>query len=53
MLVLLVCLGVVWGQDRSSIAAKLGYPELIVYNWKIVTMDDPSFEPRVGTIIQA
>ena len=37
----------------SDIAAKLGYPDLVIYNSKIVTMDDSSFEPRVGTIVQA
>jgi len=31
----------------------LGYPQMIVYNGKIVTMDDASFESRVGTIQQA
>lgn len=29
------------------------YPQMIVYNAKLVTMDDSSFEARVGTIAQA
>ena len=41
----------VWGQ--SNVAALLGYPDLIVHNAKIVTMDDATFESRVGTIGQA
>ena len=41
-----------WAQN-VNIAAKLGYPQMIVYNGKIVTVDDPSFESRVGTIVQA
>ncbi len=40
-----------WGQ--SHVAAMLGYPDLIVHNAKIVTMDDATFESRVGTIGQA
>ena len=40
-----------WGQ--SNVAALLGYPDLIVHNAKIVTMDDPTFESQVGTIGQA
>jgi predicted amidohydrolase YtcJ len=31
----------------------LGYPQMILYNGKIVTMDDDSFEAKVGTIVQA
>ena len=42
----------VWGQQRD-VSAKLGYPDLIIYNAKIVTMDDPSFQSKVGTITQA
>ena len=34
-------------------AATLGYPDLIVVNGKVVTMDDSSFGPEVGTIVQA
>lgn len=34
-------------------AAKLGHPEMILINGKIVTMDDASFESRVGTIVEA
>src|SRR5262245_51255641 len=38
---------------QGQLAARLGYPELVIYNGKIVSMDDTSFEPRVGTIAQA
>ena len=44
----------VWGwAQQSDVAAKLGYPQMILYNGKIVTMDDSSFESKVGTIVQA
>ena len=39
--------------QRPDVAARLGYPQMVLYNGKIVTMDDPSFESRVGTIVQA
>lgn len=48
-----VLCGVAASAQNASVAAKLGYPQMIVYNGKIVTMDDASFEPRVGTIVQA
>ncbi len=38
---------------QASIAAKLGYPETIVYNGKIVTVDDHSFTSNIGTIGKA
>ncbi len=41
-----------WAQ-QADIMAKLGYPPMIIYNGKIVTVDDASFESRVGTIVQA
>ena len=41
-----------WAQS-PPVAAQLGYPQMIVYNGKVVTMDDDSFESRVGTIVQA
>jgi len=41
-----------WAQN-ANVAAKLGYPQMIVYNAKIVTVDDASFESRIGTIVQA
>ena len=43
---------IVWAQE-ADIASRLGYPELIIYNGKIVTMDDSSFQSTVGTIVQA
>ena len=39
--------------QNSDVAAILGYPETILYNGKIVTMDDASFDAKVGTIVQA
>src|SRR3990167_7568840 len=39
--------------QRGDVAAVLGYPQTILYNGKIVTMDDPTFESKVGTIVQA
>jgi len=39
--------------QNPNLAAELGYPDMIVYNGKIVTMDDSSFGPAVGTILQA
>ncbi len=46
-----LCSPNVWGQ--RDISEELGYPDFIVYNAKIVTMDDASFESTVGTIVQA
>ena len=48
----ILCAGWGWAQ-QADMAARLGYPQLIFYNGKIVTMDDASFESRVGTIAQA
>jgi predicted amidohydrolase YtcJ len=39
--------------QQNAAAAKLGYPQQILYNGKIVTMDDEGFESSVGTIAQA
>lgn len=41
-----------WAQ-QSDVSAKLGYPQMILYNGKIVTMDDSSFDSKVGSIVQA
>ena len=52
--VLVAVLYSVWGwAQQGNVLAKLGYPEMIVYNGKIVTMDDASFSSQVGTIVQA
>jgi cytosine/adenosine deaminase-related metal-dependent hydrolase len=40
-------------QAPDEIADRLGAPELIFYNGKIVTVDDPSFSSSPGTIVQA
>ena len=45
--------GLLGKAQNVDVAAKLGYPQMIVYNGKIVTMDDGSFESRAGTIVQA
>ena len=42
-----------WALQVADVAEKLGYPQMILHNAKIVTVDDPSFESRVGTIVQA
>src|SRR5579885_1606845 len=39
--------------QNSELPAELGYPDMIVYNGKVVTMDDNSFGPAVGTVAQA
>ena len=41
-----------WGQ-QVDVAARLGYPQTILYNGKIVTMNDASFTSNVGTTVQA
>ena len=41
-----------WTQS-GPVASRLGYPQMILHNGKIVTMDDDSFESRVGTIVEA
>ena len=42
----------VWAQQQGA-AAALGYPEMIVHNARIVSMDDASFNSSVGSIVQA
>ncbi|NNC77617.1 MAG: amidohydrolase family protein [Woeseiaceae bacterium] len=37
----------------DSVATTLGYPDMIVHNAKIVTMDDASFNDSPGTIAEA
>jgi len=39
--------------QNADVARLLGYPETILYNAKVVTMDDDSFGPEVGTIAEA
>ena len=52
LLTVLLCPAVGRAQ-RQDVGAKLGYPDLIFYNGKIVSMDDASFESKVGTVAQA
>lgn len=56
LLMMLVARGTLFAQNSAQnfdLPTRLGYPQMIVYNGKIVTMDDDSFESRVGTIVQA
>ena len=47
-------LGSLWAIAQNvDVAAKLGYPQMILHSGKIVTMDDASFGPTVGTIVPA
>jgi len=39
--------------QTNPVAAALGYPDMIIYNGKIVTMDDVSFSSDPGTIVEA
>ncbi len=48
---LLITVGA-WTQS-GSVASRLVYPQMILHNGKIVTMDDDSFDSRVGTIVEA
>lgn len=41
------------GAQNRDIAAILGYPDMIVYNARIVTMDDPDFNSSPGSIVEA
>lgn len=52
-LLLSLCAATVLGQDLSSVAARLGYPQLIVYNGKLVTIDDPGVNENLGRVVQA
>ncbi len=47
-----IFLSIASAQD-NSIADILGYPEMIIHNAKIVTMDDDSFTSNPGTIVEA
>ncbi|MSO20871.1 MAG: hypothetical protein EXQ56_10505 [Acidobacteria bacterium] len=42
-----------WAQNVSAPAKLVNYPTMILYNGKIVTMNDTSFTSNVGTIAQA
>src|SRR5689334_10221513 len=39
--------------QNTNVAARLGYPQTIFYNGKIVTMNDASFESKIGDVVQA
>jgi predicted amidohydrolase YtcJ len=42
-----------WAQNVNAPAKLVSYPQMILYNGKIVSMDDTSFTSNVGTIAQA
>ncbi len=51
---LMLILGAAWGwAQQSDVNSLLGHPQMILHSGKIVSMDDDSFEARVGTITQA
>ncbi|MCH7979067.1 MAG: amidohydrolase family protein [Acidobacteria bacterium] len=52
LLVLILCNTWGWAQ-QTDVNSLLGHPQMILHNGKIVSMDDDSFEARVGTITQA
>src|SRR3990172_6181974 len=45
--------GVGVAQTVTAPRLLVGYPDLIVHNGKIVTMDDPSLEARTGRTVEA
>ncbi len=46
--------GLTWAQQPVTVDSRLvGYPTLIVYNGKIVTMDDETPTTNLGTVVQA
>ncbi len=49
--VLLTLPAIIHAQD--DIAAILGYPDMIIYNGKLITMDDEGFNNQTGTIAEA
>ena len=40
-------------QVSTAVAARLGFPQTIFYNGKIVSMNDQSFESKIGDVAQA
>ncbi|NNE38016.1 MAG: hypothetical protein HKN08_06895, partial [Gammaproteobacteria bacterium] len=38
---------------QDDIAAILGYPDMIIYNGNLITMDDEGFNDQTGTIAEA
>jgi predicted amidohydrolase YtcJ len=53
MLVGLLMVPIVSWAQNDAIESMLGYPDTIIHNAKIVTMDDPSFSSSPGTITEA
>ena len=53
MLLVLITVPVVATAQSDSVEATLGYPDMIIHNAKIVTMDDASFNSSPGTISEA
>ncbi|NNC78084.1 MAG: amidohydrolase family protein [Woeseiaceae bacterium] len=52
-LVALCLLPIVTFAQGDSVTTTLGYPDLIIHNAKIVTMDDASFDASPGTVAEA
>jgi predicted amidohydrolase YtcJ len=50
---LLVGLTAAWSQTVTVPQAIVAYPDLVVHNAKIVTMDDPGFNQNIGRTVQA
>ncbi|OFW00610.1 MAG: hypothetical protein A3H94_02530 [Acidobacteria bacterium RIFCSPLOWO2_02_FULL_60_20] len=42
-----------WGQSAADVAARLGYPQLVIHNAKIATMDDDGVNENLGRTVQA
>lgn len=49
----LFCVPLLAAAQSDPVATALGYPDTVVYNARIVTMDDASFTPNPGTIAEA
>ena len=48
-----LCAASGWAQNVTAPAELVSYPQMVLYNGKIVTMNDTSFTSNVGTIAQA
>ncbi|MSO18843.1 MAG: hypothetical protein EXQ56_00005, partial [Acidobacteria bacterium] len=49
----LLCSPLAAQAQNANVAARLGYPQTIFYNGKIVSMNDASFESKIGTVAEA
>ncbi|MBI3894774.1 MAG: hypothetical protein HY313_02470, partial [Acidobacteria bacterium] len=53
LLIIILCSVGGWAQTVNAPAELVNYPQMILYNGKIVTMNDTTFTSNVGTIAQA